>query len=187
MTAVRRRRPQRPFYKGLIDGLVFVILLALVVGSLAKTGVFRPENGRYVAIDGDSLHKDGSELRLHGIDAPELHQSCANRMGGDYPCGREAQRFLARLIADRELKCLISETDHYGRGVATCSVGSMEINAEMVRSGWAIAYRRHSSRYGYEEAEARKAERGIWQGDFDDPAHWREINRGSLAEAGFGD
>jgi endonuclease YncB( thermonuclease family) len=182
-----RRSLQRPFYKGLIDGLVFVILLALAVGSLVKTGVLRPESGRYVAIDGDSLRKDGSELRLHGIDAPELQQNCANRMGGDYPCGREAQRALAKLIGGKELTCLIHETDRYGRGVATCSVNGVEINAELVRSGWAMAYRRHSWRYGDEEAEARRAERGIWQGDFDDPALWREANRGSLTGAGLSD
>lgn len=183
MTGRWRRRPQRPFYKGLIDGLVFVIFLALVVGSLLKTGVLRPETGRYVAIDGDSLRKDGSELRLHGIDAPELHQNCSNRMGGDYPCGREAQRALARLIGRAELKCLIHETDRYERGVATCSAKAMDINAEIVRSGWAVAYRQHSSRYTDEEAEARKAKRGIWQGDFETPQDWRDAHRGSLIGA----
>ncbi len=74
-----------------------------------------------------------------------------------------------------------------GRGVATCNAGELEINAEMVRQGWAIAYRYHSSAYTGEEAEARKAARGIWQGNFEDPAQWREANRGSLTGAGLGD
>jgi endonuclease YncB( thermonuclease family) len=182
-----RRRPQRPFYKGVIDGLVFMVFLAMVVVSLQRAGFLVPETGRYAAIDGDSLRKDGSELRLHGIDAPELHQNCSNRMGGDYPCGREAQRALAKLIGQSELKCFIHETDRYGRGVATCNAGDVEVNGEMVRLGWAIAYRHHTSRYTAEEAEARKGERGIWQGNFEDPAQWRENHRGSLTGAGLGD
>ncbi len=113
MSARWRRRPQRPFYKGLIDGLVFMVFLAMVVVALQRGGLLVPETGRYAAIDGDSLRKDGSELRLFGIDAPEYNQNCSNRMGGDYPCGREAQRALARLIGQAELKCFIHETDRY--------------------------------------------------------------------------
>ena len=182
-----RRRPQRPFYKGLIDGLVFVVLLAMAVVSLQRSGWLKPETGTYAAIDGDSLRKDSGELRLFGIDAPELHQTCANRMGGDYPCGREAQRALARLIKGYEIKCLVRETDRYGRGVAACRAGETDINSEMVRRGWAIAYRKHGSPYGGEEAEARKARRGIWQGSFEDPERWREAHRGGLVGADLGD
>jgi endonuclease YncB( thermonuclease family) len=178
-----RRSPQRPFYKGLIDGLVFIVFLALVLLSLQRAGWLKPETGRFVAIDGDSLRKGDGEFRLFGIDAPELQQTCANRMGGDYPCGREAQRALARLIKGHDLACIIRETDRYGRGIADCAAGGVDINAAMVRQGWAIAFHRPASPYTREEAEARKAERGIWQGSFEDPQSWRDAHRGSLVGA----
>ncbi len=159
----------------------------MVVLSLQRTGWLKPETGRFVAIDGDSLRNDDNELRLFGIDAPELQQTCANRMGGDYPCGREAQRALARLTKNHELKCHVHETDRYGRSVATCNAGGVEINAEMVRLGWAVVYHKAISPYSREEAEARKAKRGIWQGNFDNPESWRETHRGSLVGADLAD
>lgn len=187
MSARWRQRPQRPFYKGLIDGLVFLVFLAMVVVALQRAGFLVPETGRYAAIDGDSLRRDGSELRLHGIDAPEYNQGCSNRMGGDYACGREAQRALARLIAGAELTCMIHETDRYGRGIATCDAGDLTINSEMVRLGWAVVLRNSGMTYLGEEAEARKAQRGLWQGSFEDPARWREAHRSTLTGADLGD
>ena len=34
----------------------------------------------------------------------------------------------------------VIETDRYGRFVATCSAGETDINREMVRLGWALAW-----------------------------------------------
>lgn len=182
-----RRRPERPFYKGLLDGLVFVIVLAFIVLALQRSGLMVPETGSFVAIDGDSLRQGDSELRLYGIDAPELHQRCSNRMGGDYPCGAEAKRALARLIDGETLSCFTRDTDRYGRAVAVCKAADIDVNGEMVRLGWAIAYRRHSGGYLAEEAEAEKFRRGIWQGDFQDPAEWRNDHRRGLARGDLAD
>jgi endonuclease YncB( thermonuclease family) len=154
---------------------------------MQRTGILGSETGTFAAIDGDSLRRDAGELRLRGIDAPELNQICSNRMGGDYACGRESRSALARLIGNREIDCVVHETDRYGRGVATCHVGKVSINAEMVRLGWALAYRRHALSYLSEEAEARLAARGLWQGEFDEPEDWRNANRATLTGADLSD
>ena len=44
-----------------------------------------------------------------------------------------------------------------------------DLNAAMVAAGWALAYRRYSTAYAGEEASARAARRGRWQGAFVPP------------------
>ena len=45
----------------------------------------------------------------------------------------------------------------------------------MVRAGYARDYARHSKgRYAAAERDARAARRGIWAGEFEDPAAWRK-------------
>ncbi len=156
-----------------------MILIALLVAALVaarQSGVMDLAAGNYQAADGDSLRRDKTSVRLHGIDAPELAQHCRDGRGLDYPCGREAMKALAGLVRGRDIQCTMLDEDRYGRAVAVCRAGGTDLNGEMVRLGWATAYRRHSSAYVTSENEARKAKRGIWQGRFEPPETWRERN-----------
>jgi hypothetical protein len=47
------------------------------------------------------------------------------------------------------------------------------LNAEMVRSGLALAFRTYSLGYVEQETEAKLAKRGLWSGQFDPPWVWR--------------
>ena len=38
-----------------------------------------------IVIDGDSMRADGEEIRLLGIDAPELRQTCRDQHGKGWP------------------------------------------------------------------------------------------------------
>lgn len=180
-------RKPRSLLRTVADAAVFLSLLAMVLLALRQAGWFAPEQGQFIAIDGDSLRKGDSEYRLHAIDAPELHQTCMSSSGSDYPCGREAQKALRQLVSGQTLTCRILETDRYDRLVATCEADGRDINAALVRQGWAVAYRAHGLDYIAAEAEARKARRGIWQGRFQTPEEWRAAHRarviqGSMAE-----
>lgn len=140
--------------------------------------VFRPEtriDGRVHISDGDSLVIDGERIRLIGIDAPELDQTCV-QANAPYPCGAEAKRHLAGLIGDRPVACASRKRDKYHRLLAVCRAGDVELNAAMVRDGWAIAYGGYTS----EEAEAHAARRGLWAGGFDWPQDFRKAKRGDV-------
>ena len=164
---------------------MIVALLAAVLFGLRQAGWLEPETGNFIAIDGDSLRKGEAEYRLSGIDAPELHQTCKNASGKDYACGREARNALRSLVSGKTLDCAVIDTDRYSRSVAICKAGERDINGEMVRLGWAIAYRRHSLDYVPEERAARQAARGIWQGGFETPEVWRSRHRDELVRGGM--
>lgn len=169
----RYRRP-RTIATSIADAVVFVAAAAFVILALRGFDREALAPGKVRVIDGDSLKLGPDEIRLFGIDAPEYRQTCRDKAGGDWPCGEDAAQALRNLVADRIIECTPVDTDRYGRSVAECSAGRRDVNAEMVRQGWATAYRNHSLAYVAQEAEARAAKRGIWRGSFENPQRWRE-------------
>ena len=129
-------------------------------------------------IDGDSLEISGVRVRLHGIDAPEAKQSCHDAQGRRYRCGRDATSVLKQLAAGG-VRCRMQHgTDRYGRKIGTCyAADGVNINAQMVRLGYALAYRKYSRKYVPEEEEARARRRGLHRGAFVDPWAWRRGQR----------
>lgn len=123
--------------------------------------------------DGDSLRIGAVRIRLHGVDAPELDQSCTDAAGRDWACGQWARDRLARLAEGRRVTCEVVEVDAYERLVARCSVGGRDLGAALVAEGAATAYRRYSDRYVAEERAARRAGLGLWRGDFAVPEDHR--------------
>src|SRR5215212_3248030 len=108
----RRRRPGRLSSGG---GLAALALAAALLVSIA---VFMQPSGRQVAgavyvVDGDTLRMGSLAVRLKGMDAPEMRQSCL-REGAPYPCGRIARDALIELVRDREVQCRIAGRDRYG-------------------------------------------------------------------------
>ena len=176
----------RSLLRTLADTMVFITLLGLLLLALRQTGWLAPAQGTFIAIDGDSLRKGDNEYRMHAINAPELHQTCKSASGANYPCGHDAQKALRALVAGKSLECRILETDRYGRFVATCTAGETDINAEMVRQGWAIAYRQHGLDYVAAESQAKKARRGIWQGQFETLEDWRAEHRNNAGPGRHG-
>jgi hypothetical protein len=57
--------------------------------------------------------------------------------------------------------------------VATCRVNGRDLGDVIVRRGMGIAYLRYLSKYMEAEVEARRARRGMWQGEFIEPEEWR--------------
>lgn len=121
-------------------------------------------------VDGDTLVIAATRIRLAGIDAPEIGQSCV-RDGGPYACGEAARATLARLAGTSQLICQGRGHDRYQRVVARCSAGEVELNRRMVELGWAVAY----GDYHREERAARQAGNGLWAGSFEQPQQWRRM------------
>ncbi len=123
--------------------------------------------------DGDTLTVLDNErrrlrIRLHGIDAPELHQAF----------GRRAREALADLVDGRSVRVAVIERDRYERLVADLYVGTNWVNAVMVAQGWAWHYRHHSDARALTAAErsARAQALGLWRGrDPLPPWNWRQL------------
>lgn len=124
------------------------------------------------AADGDSLDLSGISVRLFGVDAPELAQSC-ERGGASWTCGKQAASKLASLVAGKSVVCEQKDIDDYGRIVATCRAGSVDLGGTMVDAGLAVALPHFSDRYVAAEARARAAGFGVWAGTFQIPADYR--------------
>ena len=116
-------------------------------------------------VDGDTIVVGGVRIRLEGIDAPETSQMCTTHAGHVWPCGRKATSELVRMIGDSAVSCRDRGFDKYRRVLAVCFIGELDMNAEMVRRGYAWAFVRYSRAYVSVEAEARAAKSGIWSGE----------------------
>ena len=136
-----------------------------------------PVSGIATVIDGDTLEVHGRRIRLHGIDAPESGQTCTTAAGRTWRCGRRAALALAVHIGRTPVSCTPRGSDRYGRMIAVCRLGGEDLNGWMVAQGLALAYRRYSRDYVADEARARAARRGIWQGTFIAPRDWRRGKR----------
>lgn len=141
--------------------------------SLAESPLLTTFAGSAVVIDGDTLEIGGTHIRLEGIDAPESDQSCKDARGADWPCGRQASRYLSQLSAGADVACDSTGLDKYGRMLAICYANGVEMNAEMVRSGFARAFVKYSMLYVNDEQAASQAGIGIWQGAAETPWDYR--------------
>lgn len=115
-------------------------------------------------IDGDTIEIAGNRVRLEGIDAPETGQMCETARGEMWDCGNAATRVLVSLTQQRRVECKAQALDKYGRVLAICFAGGLNVNAEMVKRGFAWAFVKYSKLYVAEEAVARQMKAGIWQG-----------------------
>jgi endonuclease YncB( thermonuclease family) len=135
-------------------------------------------------IDGDTVTlttREGTKLRvrLYGIDAPEVrHEEIAGQ-----PFGNEARAALKTLVLGRRVTVEIVDIDAHRRMVGIVHRSGMDINLEMVRSGYAWAYRRYlsapyASRYLDAEREARGKRLGLWkEANPDPPWEFKRRNR----------
>lgn len=160
-----------------VSALALLVALAVLQwGQTTLRGPGRdiPANGvsgHPRLVDGDSFFLGGDEVRLVGLDAPEGRQTCL-RANTTWPCGEESRRQLARLVGGQAILCRSTERDQHGRLLAVCSRGNVDLNREMVASGFAVAY----GNYEREEASARSAKAGLWSGEFQRPRQWRREN-----------
>lgn len=88
---LRTMKAGRTFRWIVASALLLVLSLPLAAQTL--TGPAR-------VIDGDTIELQGQKVRLHGVDAPELSQTC-QRKGALYHCGAVALVRLEELIDGR--------------------------------------------------------------------------------------
>lgn len=135
--------------------------LALTAAAAAPIAAAPPaiEGTVQRVIDGDSLWlvpaAGGApiELRLQGIDAPEICQAH----------GAEAKAALQELVANRTVRVRVDGRDVHDRQLGTVFVGERNVNRLMVQEGhaWSMRYKWDRGPYVAEERMAKALGRGF--------------------------
>ncbi len=171
---------------GLRSAVVTVpAIVALLLFAFPAFPAPRTLEGKVVRVaDGDTLTvltREGTrvKVRLYGIDAPEIrHEEVLGQ-----PYGEEARIALRSLTRGKWVTVDVVEIDAHRRVVGIVRRAGADINREMVRSGYAWAYRRflsapYASVYIEAEREARERRLGLWKQNRPDPPwRYKERNR----------
>ncbi len=125
------------------------------------------------ALDGDSLVlMDGRQVRLLGINTPEINPSSDKRKPvTPQPLAREAQRFTAARVDGQTITLHFEteRTDRYQRLLAHVTLADgTRLEEALLRAGlgWTVAIPpnvNELARLQAAEAEARAARRGVWE------------------------
>jgi endonuclease YncB( thermonuclease family) len=162
----------------------YLIMRSPQVRTETKTvlGFFQPlpvsHFGAARVIDGETLEVGGKRIRLYGIDAPELRQTCNDQNNVPYRCGQHASEALGRLIGLQAVHCEKTWMGKYGSIVAICfSSISQNLNDAMLSAGWAVAWSSDDGHYLGLEQAAKEQRLGLWSGSFMWPAEWRRRHK----------
>ena len=67
--------------------------------------------GAQTVTDGDTIRIGETRIRLEGIDAPEMSQTCKKPDGSIWKCGQQAKAALMQKIGTQPVRCKISGKD----------------------------------------------------------------------------
>ena len=127
------------------------------------------EGSAYVT-DGDSLVINRTEVRLYGVDAPELK----------HPFGQKAKWALVGLCKGQTVHAKIVHTDKHGRTVAKCYLpDGRDLSAEMVKLGLALDWPKFSGGK-YTDLEMPGARKKLWLADARQKGHmhvWEKFEK----------
>jgi len=152
---------------------LFAAIITVVFIGLRENVIKVNAGERIKVVDGDSLEISSRRIRLLGIDSPEYVQNCYDKNHKKYSCGIKAKHYMEKLVSEGNVECREISKDRYERSLSVCYSGDINLNEEMVKSGWAVAYRDEDGRYERAESEAKKQRIGIWQGKFMRPELFR--------------
>lgn len=167
--------------------ITFLLVFFLVAIAFPSHASIRTVEGFVQKVsDGDTVTlvtRGGTKLRvrLYGFNAPEVRHE--KKPGQTF--GEEAKRALAEKVLRKEVAITIQDRNQYKRVVGIIRIGNRNINEEMVREGWAWAYREYLrgpyvSEFINAEREARERKLGLWQQSNPQPP-W-EFRRGTRSQ-----
>lgn len=104
--------------------------------------------------DGDTLIIGTAHYRLWSVQAPTLHQTCAE----GWQAGEEARRTLTALVNGHRVTCEERGLDPYRRVLAVCRADGVDIGGTMISRG--LAWSTGNAYVGVER-DAQAAGRGM--------------------------
>ena len=111
--------------------------------------------GSAYVIDGDSIVIKKTQVRLFGVDAPEIN----------HPYGKKAKWALVSLCKGQSIRAEVTDIDTHGRTVARCSLpDGRDLSAEMVKLGMAIDWPKFSGGV-YRAMEPPDIRKKLWLAD----------------------
>ena len=146
-------------------------LIGILVLSLLWSNTVSAKSLR--VIDGDTIILNGEKIRFSGIDTPELKQTCL-KDNEEVACGIFAKMMLVKKIGNNTPICIGNEKDFYKRTLAECFVKGESLSKFLVRSGYAFAYRKYSTKFVEDEDFAKKNKIGMWSMTFKYPWDFRK-------------
>ena len=146
-------------------------LLGILILGLLTCNISFADNLKI--IDGDTIILNGEKIRFSGIDTPELKQTCL-KDDQEVPCGMTAKRLLAEKIGNTTIECISEGKDTYKRTLAECFVSGESLSKFLVRSGYAFAYRKYSTKFIKDEEFAKENKLGMWSMKFQYPWDFRK-------------
>lgn len=149
--------------------LRFLTLAFVVLANVAAADI----TGRIHVVDGDTFRIAGQNVRLHGIDAPEVDQTCQRPSGSDWACGKWVKKQVKIRYQNRKARCDVLDHDRYDRPVVRCYVDSRDVAQQIVQSGLAFAYRRYSMAYDLDEKRAAIRDLGLHASKVQSPSDFR--------------
>jgi endonuclease YncB( thermonuclease family) len=155
---------------------LFTLCLLLSINALANIGSFTLDSEKTLYIvDGDSV---SMQMRIAGIDTPEIKQKCRKTKFKIIDCGRLAKDYLKQALQNLPDELLIEPigVDHYNRILVKVYKGDTDVGMLMVEAGMAFSYK---DTYRQEEDLAKAEKLGFW-GFYTPPIQpykWRKMNR----------
>lgn len=130
-------------------------LAAAIIGLLIlPTGTEIAHSADVSVVDGNSIKLNGQTVRLWGIAAPSLDETCTTRGGKIWPCGKRARDQLSEAVREDDPSCQNKEA-----GFVQCRVSGIDVGLLLVKEGLA----RSTGPYAEIEERARSAKTGIWE------------------------
>jgi endonuclease YncB( thermonuclease family) len=134
----------------------------------------REITGTARAVNADTIEVNGTYVFLFGIESVERTQQCYVD-GRTWSCYEAAVRALETIIGVADVTCsLIDPPDYLSRWLGTCFVAGQNVNEALTRAGFALAKRDETLDYVAAEEAAHAEGIGLWQGEFQNPADYRE-------------
>lgn len=162
-----------------VGGFYVSRALPVSVTSLAGMNPFatRIVEGKASVLGGDSLRINGAVVRLAGVEAPEADQKCFGANKKRWACGEAAQAALQQIVKGKTVRCEVSGADAAGRSLGRCltvNTGTSQDVAEtLVRQGAVFAEGGLLASYTSVESEAKAKKVGLWRGEAERPAGYR--------------